>query len=239
MGKNHSKKYRLIRKYPNSPELGTIVKIDSKQETGYYSENKEFWEEVIEKEYEILSFKSIKGNIVSLSYFSCESNFIGNNIWKIHSIKRNDGEIFTIGDIAKQSNVTHNNTFTITGFELDVNKKHLLVLGNGGIRLSKIEKVKTPIFTTEDGVEVFEGDEVTWICGVQLEIGLTRKADKYMIKNLKYFSTKEKAEEYINLNKPCLSIKEICPIIGQCNNTTYIDLDKLTERLKELVKTKL
>lgn len=65
--------------------------------------------------------------------------------WKINSVKRlSDNEIFTIGDRVKQSNVIHDNSFTITGFKLDVNNKHLLVLGNGGIRLSKIEKIKAP-----------------------------------------------------------------------------------------------
>jgi hypothetical protein len=53
------------------------------------------------------------------------------------------------------------------------------------------------------------------------------------------FTTKEEAEEYIILNKPCLSIKDIAPIIGFCNNTTYVDLDLLTEKLKKLVKSKI
>jgi hypothetical protein len=45
-------------------------------------------------------------------------------------------------------------------------------------------------------------------------------------------------EEDLLLNYPCLSIKDITPIIGQCNNTTFVDLDILTEKLKELVKIK-
>ena len=53
------------------------------------------------------------------------------------------------------------------------------------------------------------------------------------------FTTKEEAEDYIILNKPCLSIKDIAPIIGFCNNTTYVDLDLLTEKLKKLVKSKI
>jgi hypothetical protein len=53
------------------------------------------------------------------------------------------------------------------------------------------------------------------------------------------FTTKEEAEDYIILNKSCLSIKDIAPIIGFCNNTTYVDLDLLTEKLKKLVKSKI
>ena len=58
-------------------------------------------------------------------------------------------------------------------------------------------------------------------------------------KNYLFFSTEAKAEEYILMNKPILSIKEICPIVGQCNNNTYVDLYQLTKKLKELVKSKL
>ena len=54
-----------------------------------------------------------------------------------------------------------------------------------------------------------------------------------------FFSTLEKAEEYIVLNKSCLSIREIAIIIGECNNTTYIDLDILTKKLKNIVESKI
>lgn len=54
-----------------------------------------------------------------------------------------------------------------------------------------------------------------------------------------FFSTLEKAEEYIILNKSCLSIEDIAIIIGECNNTTYIDLDRLKLKLKNIVKSKI
>jgi len=42
------RKFKLIKKFPGSPTLNTIITIESSQETGYYSENKEFWQEIIE-----------------------------------------------------------------------------------------------------------------------------------------------------------------------------------------------
>ena len=49
---------------------------------------------------------------------------------------------------------------------------------------------------------------------------------------LKYFSTKEKAEEYILMNKPCLSINDLQFLKREA--IIYWD-----NKLKDLVKTKL
>ena len=79
-------KYKLIRTYPGSLKLNTIIEIHPEQETGYYSENIQFWQEVIEKDYEILA---TVGDNDSLKQ-------------TIYSVKRlSDGEIFTIGDTVK------------------------------------------------------------------------------------------------------------------------------------------
>lgn len=159
--------------------------------------------------------------------------------WKINSVKRlSDGEIFTIGDKVKQSNVIHDNSFTITGFKLDVNNKHLLVLGNGGIRLSKIEKVKEQLFITQDGAKLYQGDEYYQITPNYEIHKCTAFAKSNFDNNIIVFFNKSNAENHVLMNKTCLSIREICPVIGQCNNNTHIDLDKLTEKLKKLVESK-
>jgi hypothetical protein len=54
----------------------------------------------------------------------------------------------------------------------------------------------------------------------------------------KYFSTEATAVNYIMFNKPCLSVQEICPIIGEANYTAYIDLNLLTKKLINLVESK-
>ena len=52
-------------------------------------------------------------------------------------------------------------------------------------------------------------------------------------------TTFDGVSRFIVLNKNCLSIKEIAVIIGECNNTTYIDLDRLTVKLKNIVESKI
>lgn len=209
------------------------------------------------KEYEIFSFKAnkdLKASFVSKNAIAVkiksnhfcyllqnytEEMLLNNECWDINSVKRlSDNEIFAIGDRVKQSNVIHDNSFTITGFKLDVNNKHLLVLGNGGIRLSKIEKVKEQLFITQDGAKLYQGDEYYQITP-NYEIHKCTALDKSNFdNNIIVFVNKSNAENHVLMNKTCLSIIEICPVIGQCNNNTHIDLDKLTEKLKKLVESK-
>lgn len=109
------KKYKLIKTYPGYFNLGRIVEIHSTEETGYYSENTEYWEEIIEKDYEILSFtqdsgitdlwvefergwcRSYNGKPVTAPYTTEE--ILSNKLYSIASVKRlSDGEVFTLGD---------------------------------------------------------------------------------------------------------------------------------------------
>ena len=97
-------------------DIGTVVK---RVTGGYMSDSliffhkeaienyPEFWEEIKEKEYEILSFmdKNIIFNLSDKVYqpnadidFDCGLKYCLNN-FKIHSIRRlSDGEVFTLGD---------------------------------------------------------------------------------------------------------------------------------------------
>lgn len=49
------KKYKLIKEYPGSPGLGYIT--SSENLIRLYREYPEFWEEIVEKDYEILSWR--------------------------------------------------------------------------------------------------------------------------------------------------------------------------------------
>ena len=108
-------KYKLIKEYPGSPKLGHIDSIVNKIETGYYSDNPEYWEKVVELDYEILSYihngsKNIwKKDSKFETYFHIEGTFNPctkledilkyPKIYLIYSVKRlSDNEIFTIGD---------------------------------------------------------------------------------------------------------------------------------------------
>lgn len=123
-------KYKLIKTYPGSPKLGTILEMDKgtrefpnttwlKIEEGleinvkHYSE---FWEPVVEKDYEIISIKckvpnfgSYILNKISNGKFANEYKQINLDLefYDIHSVKRlSDGEVFTVGDKVKEGYIT-------------------------------------------------------------------------------------------------------------------------------------
>ncbi len=99
------KKYKLIKKFPGSDELGTI--ITGSKETMYSKGlgyrnydwvhveiHPEFWEEIVEKDYEILSQTSVRVCNPKDNY-----KVVRNTTPVIHSVKRlSDGEVFTVGD---------------------------------------------------------------------------------------------------------------------------------------------
>lgn len=110
------KKFKLIKEYPGSPKLDTIcsykgnVWSDSNEFTSPIFNPKkypEYWEEIIEKDYEIVSLKNKVGVIINSSTikkeFTPESLYLkatttickySSDEFKIHSVKRlSDGEI--------------------------------------------------------------------------------------------------------------------------------------------------
>lgn len=234
------KKYKLIKEYPGSPKLGTIVELKNdgfypiNTPGGWFSEKyhlkpfPEFWEEVVEKDYEILSYKSLKKGHILFYNEKYDKNFFNNYNWIINSVKRlSDGEIFTVGDKTNAGN--------LTGFSIKNNKiiTHHNPSGqdlNDDYYLEGLVLQKQPIFTTEDGVDIYDGDNYYWL-DRSLNINNSGYTSIFMnTLNTLYFSTKEKAKEYILMNKPCLSINDI----------KFLDPDKYKfERLKELVKSRL
>jgi len=205
-------------------------------------------EKVVEKDYEILQLslkRSIKPNIIDINnrskeYILALLNCDGNSI---HSIKRlSDGEIFTIGDI------------TNIGTILSIRTEGQGLVFNGSYKygLNDLKHVKQPLFTTEDGVDIFEnkdGEIIWW--SLQLDNWKISNAP-HICKNLiptktedllKHcrelrFSTKEAAEEYILMNKPCLSLKETILAI-QRRSVDYKEKTIIIDKLKALVKSKL
>ena len=69
-----------------------------------------------------------------------------------------------------------------------------------------------PLFTTDDGVEMF-GKEDCYFINIEPKSDYRIKllpSSVYMYSiNFKYFSTEEAAKEYKLMNSPCLSLKDI------------------------------
>jgi len=102
----------------------------------------------------------------------------------------------------------------------------------------EIVESKNPLFTTEDGVEIFEGTRMHCI-----NLDLYRYYDETIAANIHmnqsidkshgivWFSTKEAAKNYIIENKPCLSYIDI---LNLCKKR-----DNFETNIKQLIKSKL
>ena len=197
-------------------------------------------EEIIDKDYEILSLKCLEDN---------EIFYNNNNIYKflfnkleyylkngyiIHSVKRlSDGEVFTVGDVS--------NIGIINGFHIKHNLLMVIsTISQIGNMLKDIDIKKKPIFTTFDNVDIYEGDEYHSILLNCLEykglfIAESPNGGKFTNpSSCKTFSTKEAAENFIILNKPCLSLNDIK--IASSRPAQYNDFIKT---IRKVVKSKL
>jgi hypothetical protein len=243
-------RYRLKKWYPSLPNawkyyneevlvtkrglhyIGNMTKLGHTE----VENNPEYWEPIKERNYQIvqLRFKNnTPYNIVSLSQESTHARV--KNGHKIHSVKRlSDGEIFTVGDT-----VTYDHQgkwvkpFVIKYFSIEYNQLRAYARQEYcSITSSMFKKVEQPLFTTEDGVDIYEKDYV-WVPQKYplngkyvLDGNITRfkayKPQHYYIKEqedgVMYFSSKEKSQEYIDYNKPQYSKKDIKEMLQSLQN---------------------
>ena len=175
------------------------------------------WEEVKETSFTVLSIYYKPTGVKSLYFkeeYSTEKewldDFLSTKGWYIYSVKRNnDGEIFTIGDKCKASINKEAGNFEITSFAINTSGNEIIVIGiNNMVHLNKLIR-STSIFTTMDGVDMFIGDTFYYIHpNFPNEVKTDDTRNLLYVKYLKKFSTKKLAEEYIIMNKPCLSIND-------------------------------
>lgn len=136
----------------------------------------------------------------------------------IYSVKRlSDADEFTIGD-----KFTANAGCTLTIKRFDITEIGVQVLSNefGMWLLQEIKKA--PILTTQDGVDILDG--CLHVCSLgkttfeisECRADLIQKGhhDYYL-----YFSSRSKAEEYILMNKPLLSMNDL--ISGGIQNGSF------------------
>ena len=240
------KKYKLNRWYPSLPEewkiyqnIIVILRGDhyignrffiSKEEV---ENNPEFWEEIIKKDYEILSlctsdeiFDKMGNCYIRRSNRSEEGvypdmevgGYYGNQKLEIYSVKRlSDDEIFTVGDEVNFFWNRRDKKAIISTIRIHKNKLEIF----GGCMINHIKNLRhiKPLFTTQDGVDIFSEKDYEILWGVALQAqgsdvlrkgyykGLGEYAKPY--KNRKWFWSKEKAEEWIDLNKIRYSKQDI------------------------------
>ena len=231
------RKFKCIKNYPNGPDIETVVEYYNNW--GMYGINSlclynredienypEFWEEIVEKDYEILEYKSIQGlHCEKGQYcFDVVSQYGNPNEWFIYKIRRkSDGVEFKIGDkVYWNWQYSPQKYYTIEGFSINKEDNSLDFYTKGSCKYSwifnKIQHYKEPILITEDGYEMYEGDKVYFVeIGEYLhkgcEIVNSYKYNYILDKDFKFFKTKENAEKYIYENKPEFSRKQILDAI--------------------------
>lgn len=157
-------------------------------------------------------FRVRKGSVIGTP----EKELIDMYHMVIYSVKRlSDNEVFSLGD---KLNKFPENENIIDGFDLKRIEGGVWVSTDKskgyGCVISVAKKLKEPIplFTTEDGVPIFESDDKElWHLSPNMDLSWSgsRFLSKQNRSYFKIFSTKEAAEEYIMLNKPFMSIQNV------------------------------
>jgi len=237
------KKYKLIQKYPSlardwepGMEVGTgdrnygyspcsgnytdCRKLDNNE----VENNPEFWQEVVDHEFEIISFKqdsgvtdlwtkfregwsrNVNGYPVTGPY-STEA-ILKNPLYKIHSVKRlSDGEVFTVGDRAKvyeYGSIKTIDSMTLVTKCSSMKEGIWLNYNSGSSHITHaIKQIKQPLFITHDGKDIFAGDQVWWVRkdNSYYDSFISVPGMKFHSNLNAYFLTEEAALDYIEKNK--------------------------------------
>lgn len=186
---------------------------------------KELLEEIVEKDYEILSFsQNISNEIVKVSKTDLAltaEEFFKNKCWNIHSIKRlSDDEVFTVGDklwcgVITKFEISGKNNILIT-CKPDRNDIVTTYMFGSPQGLKK----DGPLLITEDGVDIYHLGSVQVVNKKTASIYARNcKVTKEMLENNKdrflYFKDKGKAERYSFHNKKVFSLQDIHKLIQQ------------------------
>ena len=184
--------FKLVKKYPNSENIGSIWTKTPETKNYWYmncyldpadvEDNSEFFEEIIEKEYEILELYTINHNdhyfLREDRDYSFKGTEYGNSFetcqrysWKIFSIKRlSDNEVFSIGDELVDTFNRNQGKFTLKEIEFEkapadkgtgkLSFVHTHPILGKYIPLERLEKSKPVLFVTEDGVNAYKDDNL-------------------------------------------------------------------------------
>lgn len=218
------------------------VRTDKENNVSYWINNMEYklQSQQPPKEWEVVKIKS---KLTGQVYKGDRDGHFDHT--SIHSVKRlSDGEVFTVGDEVMAGDFISPNqgykniiNTKITSF-YEQSRGMWLRTAGGTWNIKEVVKSKRPLFTTEDGKERFVGDEI-WVVRPSLNYGIDfyKLWEGFAHNGLhKIFSTKEAAEEYVLMNKPCLSVKDVANHL-QWQIDSYNVIGQFG--LKELAKSKM
>lgn len=202
------------------------------------------------KEYEILQFNR-EGRNLYLTYKNCYDSIVHdeNKTWYVGTLEQlleekativkvkriSDGEAFSIDLVTEHGK--------ITGFQIgeDNHVGKLIVFFEHltWLYLEQVKKAKPTLFTTEDGVAVREGDDVFIVSKDDFTLSDKpyKTSSRFVLysETQLYFSTKEKALEWIYLNKPVLSAADVYSTTAKYD----IYVEKIEKEIEQLAKSKI
>lgn len=193
--------------------------------------NPKYWEKVKEVNYHILSVVSNENNSVygrgelqKIDNPSTYTHKVGESEkcpWDLHSVKRlSDGAIFEVGKQAVVSDV-HKKVTSIK--KDDSFWGGLKVCFHGeriSINASYLKQKNNPLFTTKDGVDIYNGMTAFAVGLRGFELNKIFKVSRgyaFPTKNYVWFSTREVAEEFILMNKIGLTGQDMLDYLESVN----------------------
>jgi len=222
--------------------IPTTITIDGKEyELVPKSEGKRDWG--------ILSLKdSVDGRVYPFT-------IMPDNRFSINSVRRlSDGEVFTVGDKIGWGEIGNYETTLLSfriingrlEFEYPAAKNYITFCDfEQAIRLHKkapspsVER--EPLFITEDGVGLFNPEDTVYSVIPKGDWNLyTQPLRDTQTKgsNLKHFSTPAARQDYVIINKPCLSLNDVerCISYGQVRSLTLGEIGRLKQLVQDRIK---
>lgn len=204
----------------------------------------QFWEDIT-PEYEIQTWSFGRNG----EFFTSHPD--GTVDYNIHSVKRvSDGKIFTVGKSIKCGK-GHAWIKQIINIYLEESSNKIWFTTKGPDDIDDFDYFLDEVDTVEcllksvDGVELFEGDRVygifvdNWTV-FELILYKGNAVHKEKWEHGK-FSSREAAQEYILMNRPCLSVKQVKDILSNYgfNNVSerkdaYKDLENLSKSINKI-----
>jgi hypothetical protein len=223
----HGTGYIITRKEPPR-EFTADAYVYKLYVSAWLIEDSSDWEEVIEKDYEILRVKNKHAEVFRFPV----DNVYDKEMFDIVKVKRlSDGEVFSVGDDGGFG--------TIKGFEEAEGKIKALHYRKGDWQwLGSLKVTHKPILTSEDGVELYEGDKAFPIYNDE-NLTILREGPVNSgidpVENWLYFSTREAAETYRLNNAKVLSKQDIIDCITE-TSFPYVKWCKVEELVKSRLK---
>jgi len=170
---------------------------------------------------------------------------------KIFSVKRkSDGVVFSVGDEVVHKTDGLINVSKILSLFIPESKyskgkmwfhfEHGTDFCKDLSNFDKLPPERSKLFTDFNGNDIYVGDRVWWVV-IHASGDWTINNDimkaSSSFSHDRVFSTREKAIEYITLNKPCLSVKECIDVLGMGCFKPFLDSSGV--RLKDFAKSKI